>query len=144
VADLVREDLLVEETNATGDGGLVGEQRDAPVAQHAEDDTARHLGGTGERLAPALGDTDEYPDHATSQHGRRMHPEGQAEDADDIGEEARVVVLLQPDAQLERVVRIRQAVQLAEPDAEALGLVRPGGREQPEHALVQAALGPPA
>src|SRR5262249_4560967 len=40
--------------------------------------------------------------------------------------------------------RVDQAVQLAEPDTEALRLVRPGGREQPEHALVEATLGAPA
>src|SRR5205823_13947553 len=44
VADLVAQDLVVEEADARGDLGLVGEQLDAAVAEQAEDDAAGHLG----------------------------------------------------------------------------------------------------
>src|SRR5437667_11894340 len=59
VADLVAQDLVVEEAEARGDLGLVGEQLDAAVAEQVEDDAAGHLGRAGERPVPALGRADQ-------------------------------------------------------------------------------------
>ena len=92
MADLVAQDLVVEEADARGDLGLVGEELDAAIAERAEDDAAGHLGAPGERPVPALGGADEeLHDHARGER-RRPDPDRQAEDRDRIGEDARVVV----------------------------------------------------
>jgi len=56
----------------------------------------------------------------------------------------RVVVLLEHDAHEDRVVGVHLPVELAQADPEPLRLVRLGGGEQPEHAVVEPGLGPAA
>src|SRR2546422_10846397 len=55
VADLVAQDLVIEEADARGDPGLVGEELDAAVTERAEDDASGPLGAPGERPVPPPG-----------------------------------------------------------------------------------------
>src|SRR5438128_5003753 len=144
VADLVAQDLVVEEADARGDLRLVGEELDAAVTERAEDDAAGHLGAPGERPVPALGRADEeLHDHARGER-RRPGVDRQAEDRDRVGEDARIVVLLEHDVHDDRVVGVHPPVELAQADPEPLRLVRLGGGEQPQHAVVEPGLGPAA
>src|SRR5438034_11345728 len=144
VADLVAQDLVVEEADARGDLRLVGEEFDAAVAERAEEDAAGHLGAPGERPVPAFGRADEeLHDHARGER-RRPGMDRQAEDRDRVGEDARMIVLLEHDAHEDGIVGVHLPVELAQADPEPLRLVRLGGGEEPEHAVVEPGLGPAA
>src|SRR5438876_7248652 len=144
VADLVTQDLVVEEAETRAHLGLVGEELDAAVTERAEDDAAGHLGAPGERPVPALGGADEeLHDHARGER-RRPGMDPQAEDRDRVGEDARMVVLLEHDAHEDGIVGVHLPVELAQADPEPLRLVRLGGGEEPEHAVVEPGLGPAA
>jgi len=69
---------------------------------------------------------------------------GKTEELHHVGEDARVVVLLEADVHPDGVVERHLAVELGEPDAEPLRLVHLGGREEPEHVCVEPWLRPSA
>src|SRR5437870_5339704 len=71
VAELVGEDLVVEEPDASGDGWLGGEELDAPVAEGAEESATDHLPEACERQERVLGRRDKHLDERAGEEPRR-------------------------------------------------------------------------
>jgi hypothetical protein len=92
---------------------------------------------TGSR--PPFRDGEQPSDHDARADRRRAERDRQSEDVDHVGEDARVIGLLELDVDLQRgaLLRGHPAVELREADREALGLVRLRRGQHPEHPLVE-------
>src|SRR5262245_23568195 len=120
MTDLIRENLVIEHANAFGDGGLVAEELASDVTHRAKKHTSNHFRRAGERQRPLGRREDQTFDEQTKKQLWRTRMHLQTEDRDDLGEQARVVGLLQMDVKKNAVIdRQRQpAINLGEPDGE--------------------------
>src|SRR5437667_1606366 len=142
VAELVGEDLVVEELDASGDGWLGGEELAAPVAEGAEESATDHLPEACERQERVLGRRDKHLDERAGEEPRRPSMNRQAEDRNHVAQDARVVRLLEVHVETHGVaVGADTAVELREAHAEPFGLIRLGRGEEPQLPLGEPRLG---
>src|SRR5262245_1342317 len=143
MAELVTQDLIEESVNALGDERLVGTELETTVAENPEQHAADHLSRADDRELPALRRS--HHQMGDPARDRVWWPvrHRQPEDRHDVGEDARVVDLLQARVKPDRLALGGDAaVDLAEADPEALRLVGARRREEPEGSRIEPRLEP--
>ncbi len=132
--------FVVEEANALGDRGLVGEQLDALVAHRAEEHAAHHLAGSHQRQCPASGRANHHVDDKTHECVLRPRAYRQSKHSDDVGKNPGAIGLLERDVDARGIVSIYAPEDLSKPHSESFGLTSLGRRQDLEHARLKAGL----